>query len=155
MMQLPLPDFWRYAELTSRGAYDSVHWYAIPDTLPFEQRVYQDDWISDQALALLRRAPMHTPWFLEVSHQAPHPPMDITAAMQATMSGREAGWPQAFACEAQKLSPVCTAAVAATKCGKGGQRPAQCQLCLKNHSTASAVKAAVRHSKPKPLQLFH
>jgi hypothetical protein len=34
-------DFWRYAELTSRGAYDSVHWYAIPDTLPFEQRVYQ------------------------------------------------------------------------------------------------------------------
>ena len=76
-------DFWRYAELTSRGPYDSVHWYAIPDTLPFEQRVYQDDWISDQALALLRRAPEHSPWFLEVSHQAPHPPMDITAGASA------------------------------------------------------------------------
>ena len=143
---LSAQDFWRYAELTSRGAYDSVHWYAIPDTLPFEQRVYQDDWISDQALALLRRAPMHTPWFLEVSHQAPHPPMDITATMQATMSGRETGWPEAYSCEARKLSPICAAAIAATQCGTGGQRPTQCQLCLKNHSNAAAIKAAVRIS---------
>ena len=138
-----LADFWRYAELTSRGAYDSVHWYAIPDTLPFEQRVYQDDWISDQALALLRRAPMHAPWFLEVSHQAPHPPMDITAAMQATMAGRETIWPEAYSCQARKLSPICAAAVAATKCGTGGQRPGQCQLCLTNHSIVASIKAAV------------
>ena len=37
-------DFQRYAELNRRGGYDSVHWYAIPDTLPFEQAAYQDDW---------------------------------------------------------------------------------------------------------------
>ena len=104
--------------------------------------MYQDDWISDQALALLRRAPTHTPWFLEISHQAPHPPMDITAAMQATMSGRETGWPRAYSCAAHKLSPVCAGAVAATKCGKDGQRPAQCQLCVKN--AISALKAVVR-----------
>ena len=34
------------------------------------------------------------PGFLEVSHQAPHPPMDITDAMQATMQGRETVWPK-------------------------------------------------------------
>ena len=34
-------DFARYAELNQRGGYDSVHWYAIPDTLPFEQFAYQ------------------------------------------------------------------------------------------------------------------
>ena len=67
-------DFARYAELSKRGPYDSVHYYAIPDTLPFEQEQYQDDWIGRQAVALIQRAP-RAPWFLEVSHQAPHPPL--------------------------------------------------------------------------------
>lgn len=91
-------DFSRYAELDKRGGYDSVHWYAIPDTLPFEQFAYQDDWIGRQALALLHRAPPNVPWFLEVSHQAPHPPMDITPEMERNMSGRAHGWPAAYAC---------------------------------------------------------
>lgn len=92
-------DFARYAELQRRGPYDSVHWYAIPDTLPFSQQHYQDDWIGRQAVALLARAPRGVPWFLEVSHQAPHPPMDITPDMEASMAGRESGWPLPYACD--------------------------------------------------------
>ena len=52
------------------------------------------------------------------------------------MAGRETGWPVAYECEDKKLSPACAAAVAATQCGTGGQRPAQCVLCLKNKTAA-------------------
>eukprot|EP01046_Picozoa_sp_COSAG06_P020879 COSAG06_NODE_1547_length_9132_cov_3.139046_1_plen_122_part_00 len=49
---------------------------------------------------------------------------------------------QAYSCVDKKLSPTCAAAVAATKCGTGGQRPANCELCLKNQTTAAVIKAA-------------
>ena len=37
--------------------------------------IYQDNWIGEQAIALLTRRPMDKPFFIEISHQAPHPPM--------------------------------------------------------------------------------
>lgn len=80
--------FKRYQELLSRGKYNSVAWYAIPDVLPLADNTYQDNWIGRQAISLLKRKPVGKPWFLEVSHQAPHPPMDITESMMASVSGR-------------------------------------------------------------------
>lgn len=66
-------DFRRYKELLSRGEYGGVAWYNIPDALPQPDDQYQDNWIGRQSLRLLSRAPKGKPWFLEVSHQAPHP----------------------------------------------------------------------------------
>jgi len=55
--------------------------YAIDHPQPLNGTIYQDNWIGSQAIALLKRRPMTKPFFLEVSHQAPHPPMDVTAGM--------------------------------------------------------------------------
>ena len=54
---------------------------------------YQDNWIGAQALTLLKRRPKGVPFFLEVSHQAPHPPMDITAGMMAFRGLRGRSFP--------------------------------------------------------------
>jgi arylsulfatase A-like enzyme len=62
--------------------------YAIPDPMPLPNAAYQDNWIASQALALLKRKPAGKPWFIEVSHQAPHPPMDITSDMMASVRNR-------------------------------------------------------------------
>jgi arylsulfatase A-like enzyme len=64
----------RYAELKQS--------YAIPDPMPLPDVAYQDNWIGTQAVALLKRKPAGKPWFIEVSHQAPHPPMDITGTWE-------------------------------------------------------------------------
>jgi hypothetical protein len=50
--------------------------YAIDHPQPLNGTIYQDNWIGEQALALLKRRPMDKPFFIEISHQAPHPPMD-------------------------------------------------------------------------------
>ena len=50
-------------------------------------------WMWLQAITLLERRPMDVPFFLEVSHQAPHPPMDITASMMAFRGLRDRVFP--------------------------------------------------------------
>ena len=85
-----------------RGAYDSVDWYAIPDPLPLPDELYQDNWIGRAAIALLERKPNGQPWFLEVSHQAPHPPMDITASMMETVRHRPP-FPPPYQCDNGRL----------------------------------------------------
>jgi arylsulfatase A-like enzyme len=84
--------------------------YGIPDPMPLPDAAYQDNWIGEQALALLRRRPMRgggagggsagggsagaaPPFFLQVSHQAPHPPMDITDSMMASNDLRGRAFP--------------------------------------------------------------
>eukprot|EP00040_Diaphanoeca_grandis_P026766 m.150354 g.150354 ORF g.150354 m.150354 type:complete len:548 (+) comp30723_c0_seq4:224-1867(+) len=81
----------RFQELGSRrptdmhGPYGS---YSIPDPMPLPDAAYQDNWIGEQAMTLLGRKPQDKPFFIEVSHQAPHPPMDITATMMRTVRNR-------------------------------------------------------------------
>ena len=41
---------------------------------------------------------MNKPFFIEVSHQAPHPPMDVTAAMVASNNLRSRVFPQPSEC---------------------------------------------------------
>ena len=60
--------------------------------------VAEDNWIGAQALALLRRRPMGKPFFIEVSHQAPHPPMDVTAGMVASNGLRSRRFPLPVEC---------------------------------------------------------
>ena len=74
----------RFKELFARK-YGS---YAIPDTTPLPDNAYQDNWIGRSAVELLTRRPKDKPFFLEVSHQAPHPPLDITKSMKETVKNR-------------------------------------------------------------------
>ena len=78
--------------------------YAIEDTQPLNGTIYQDNWIGEQAIALLKRRPRDKPFFFEVSHQAPHPPMDVTAGMVAANGGiRSRIFPQPAEC----VMPAC------------------------------------------------
>ena len=74
--------------------------YAIDHPQPLNGTLYQDNWIGEQAIALLKRRPMDKPFFIEVSHQAPHPPMDVTAGMVSSNSLRDRVFPQPAECEA-------------------------------------------------------
>lgn len=61
--------------------------------MPLPDKAYQDNWIGEQALTLLQRRPRDRPFFIEVSHQAPHPPMDITASMMQSHGLRQRRFP--------------------------------------------------------------
>lgn len=67
--------------------------YAIETPQPLNGEIYQDNWIGEQAIALLKRRPMDRPFFIEISHQAPHPPMDVTADMIASNALRNRSMP--------------------------------------------------------------
>lgn len=62
--------------------------YAVRDATPLPDNAYQDNWIGSAAIELLTRRPKDKPFFLEVSHQAPHPPLDITQGMKNTVVNR-------------------------------------------------------------------
>ena len=57
-----------------------------PTALPDD--AYCDNWIAENGLRLLRRAPAGQPWFLQVNFAGPHNPMDITRSMEPPCRGR-------------------------------------------------------------------
>ncbi|ETW05280.1 hypothetical protein H310_04238 [Aphanomyces invadans] len=59
----------------------NVAQYTMTDPTAMSDQYYLDNWITDQALALLEAAPHDREWFLIVNWNGPHPPMDITQAM--------------------------------------------------------------------------
>jgi len=58
---------------------------AFPTPLPDE--AYCDNWIAQNGLSLLQRAPAQKPWFLQVNFNGPHEPWDITASMEKRWRG--------------------------------------------------------------------
>jgi arylsulfatase A-like enzyme len=57
---------------------------------PLPDDAYQDDWIGDCGLDLVREAGQgERPWFLQVNLAGPHEPMNITRTMAASVAGRE------------------------------------------------------------------
>jgi arylsulfatase A-like enzyme len=63
--------------------YANVAPTALPDF------AYADNVVGAQALALLRTLADQPPWFLQVNFSGPHEPMDVTAAMRASVAGRD------------------------------------------------------------------
>lgn len=57
----------------------------------FTQEMYDDDWIADSAISLLRRSPGDKPWMLQINFSGPHNPFMVTAAMSDSVAGRI--WP--------------------------------------------------------------
>lgn len=64
------------ADFKKRRKYDATH------TTPLPNEAYCDNWIAENAKALLKQAPRNQPWHLVVNFTGPHNPMDITASME-------------------------------------------------------------------------
>ncbi len=69
----------RQAHLDDLAARRGEPLAAFPTPLPDE--VYCDNWIGENGLTLLQRAPAGRPWFLQVNFTGPHNPWDITRSM--------------------------------------------------------------------------
>ncbi len=63
-------------DFAARGTYGTD-----PTTLTEDE--YCDNWVTDNALKLLTRAPEETPWFLQVNFTGPHDPFDVTKDMHS------------------------------------------------------------------------
>ncbi len=65
---------------------------------PLPDDAYQDDWIGACGLDLVRAAGERAePWFLQVNFAGPHEPMNVTAAMAASVAGRAVPAPEGAA----------------------------------------------------------
>ncbi|EEY62890.1 uncharacterized protein PITG_15323 [Phytophthora infestans T30-4] len=58
----------------------------FPNPLPDE--LYNDNWVADQALRLLREKPDDKEWFMIVNWNGPHYPMSITESMYGRMQNQ-------------------------------------------------------------------
>jgi arylsulfatase len=53
----------------------------------FQDMHYQDNWITAQALTLLKRRPRDRPYFIQVNYAGPHPPFYVTEGQYANVVG--------------------------------------------------------------------
>ena len=79
------------ADMLTRRVKNAVHATPLPD------EAYCDNWVGQNGLTLLRRAPAGRPWFLQVNFTGPHDPWDVTKAMKALYHG--VAFPQPNRCE--------------------------------------------------------
>lgn len=63
--------------------------YTATFPTPLPENAYCDNWVSQNGLDLLRKAPKGKPWHLVVNFTGPHPPMDITRRMDEICRGRD------------------------------------------------------------------
>lgn len=65
--------------------------YSCSRSLPNEwpEAWYQDNWVGDQALQMLKERPASKPWFMQVNWPGPHPPLGITRRMHTAVAARE------------------------------------------------------------------
>jgi arylsulfatase len=63
--------------------------YSATFPTPLPDDAYCDNWLSQNGLDLLKRAPQGKPWHLVVNFTGPHPPMDITKRMDGICRNRD------------------------------------------------------------------
>jgi arylsulfatase len=68
--------------------------YSATFPTPLPDTAYCDNWIGENGLRLLDKAPRARPWFLAVNFTGPHEPMDITQSMERGCRSRT--FPQPF-----------------------------------------------------------
>jgi len=62
------------------------------DASSYPDELYEDNWVTKNAIDLLDRKPVGKPWFLWVSFPGPHSPFLVTADMADSVAKRS--WPQ-------------------------------------------------------------
>lgn len=68
--------------------YRSRHAFTSTYPTPLPDNAYCDNWIGQNGIALLERAPREKPWYLAVNFAGPHDPMDITSSMEKGIRDR-------------------------------------------------------------------
>jgi arylsulfatase len=63
------------------------HYFTEPTTLPDD--AYDDNWVGQNALNMLKKFPEDEPWFLQVNFPGPHEPWDVTKRMKKSVEGRQ------------------------------------------------------------------
>ncbi|MDP6112963.1 MAG: sulfatase-like hydrolase/transferase [Planctomycetota bacterium] len=80
-----------------RRSQEGVWTATFPTSLPDD--AYYDNWITENGLELLERAPSDRPWYMEVNFQNPHHPWDITENMHAGYRDPDVEFPVPEFCE--------------------------------------------------------
>lgn len=62
--------------------------YAYTAPTPLPEDAYCDNWVGQNGIDLLEKAPGDKPWFLVVNFTGPHNPEDITERMETLVRGR-------------------------------------------------------------------
>jgi arylsulfatase len=70
--------------------------YQDTSVTPLPEEAYCDNWVADNGLELLKRAPRGKPWHLVVNFTGPHNPEDITKRMEKLCRDRR--YPQPNRC---------------------------------------------------------
>lgn len=83
------------ADIRARGGGGgSGQHYAKTYLSPLPEDAYQDNWIGNTGLELLRRVPAGKPWHLMINFAGPHDPLDVTARMKEAVKDRQFSPPQ-------------------------------------------------------------
>ena len=70
----------RYLEWHNQQKKEKIGWaYTAPMDIPDD--AYNDNWVGNNGLNLIKEFPTGKPWFLQVNFPGPHPPEDITFKM--------------------------------------------------------------------------
>lgn len=85
------------------------------DNTSYPASLYEDNWVAENAITLMNRAPQGKPWFMQVNFPGPHSPFVTTADMHDSVAGRK--WPK----PTDNDSPV--------KCGGKNREPGDGGRC--------------------------
>jgi arylsulfatase len=69
--------------------YRGRHPFTSTYPTPLPDNAYCDNWIGQNGIDLIERAPREKPWYLAVNFAGPHDPMDITSTMEKGIRDRQ------------------------------------------------------------------
>ncbi|MFX0100580.1 MAG: sulfatase [Candidatus Hodarchaeota archaeon] len=61
----------------------------ITEVTPLPDDAYDDNWVGQNAVIMLKKFPKDQPWFLQVNFPGPHEPWDITKKMRESVERRQ------------------------------------------------------------------
>lgn len=61
----------------------------MTEPTPLPDDTYDDNWVGQNALMMLKKFPKDQPWFLQVNFPGPHEPWDVTERMKKSVEGRQ------------------------------------------------------------------
>jgi len=70
----------RYLEWNKATKQYKISW-AHTDPMDIPDDAYNDNWVGQNGLDIVKNFPTNQPWFLQVNFPGPHPPEDITFSM--------------------------------------------------------------------------
>jgi arylsulfatase A-like enzyme len=146
----------RFKEENSSGV-DHCSWYARPSNLPEE--LHNNSWVVTRAIEFLRRRDTTRPFFLNVSFQRPHPPIDPPQAWydeykNVTLPEVPVGdWAKAHDFPVTQMNPTYSGRIpqkALDRC----RRAYYAQIAHIDNQIGRLMQAFLRYNIPRPHIVF-